>query len=238
MSRVSTGRGRPRKVGLVRFGCIGTDWCSDEAGDLHDRRAARGRCRRRRGTAGAGRDRAAAAGNRSAGAHRGMGAVGSDPGREDTGPARDRAGCGAAVGADPDAAARHLRGGQELPRARGRVRPLRLRPARPLRGPARAPGGVHQGHHVGDRPVRRHPPAPRRHLRAGLRGRARRDHRPRRARDLPRGRVRARVGLHRSSTTSPPGTCRPSTSSGPSARGWTRTARWAPTRCPPTRSTT
>ena len=48
---------------------------------------------------------------------------------------------------------------------------------------------------------------------------------------LPRGRVRRTCGATPSSTTSPPATCRPSTSSGPSARGWTRTARWAPTRC-------
>src|SRR5947208_1752086 len=69
-------------VNLVRFGHIGTDWCSDEAGDVRDRRATRGRGGGRTGAAGAGCDRVAAAGHRSAGAHRGLGAVGPGVSRE------------------------------------------------------------------------------------------------------------------------------------------------------------
>ena len=54
----------------------------------------------------------------------------------------------------------------------------------------------------------------------------------------PRGRVFARVGLHDHRRLHRAGPATSATSSGPSASRWTPTARWAPTRSRPTRSTT
>ena len=170
---------------------------SHASGEVHDRSRAADRCGRgtRRLRRRPGCDRRAARRHRHARSRRAVGRAGAR--RRGRRPRRrgDRARRGAADRTDPAAARRLLRG-QELPRARGGVRPLRLRPARPLGGAARAPDHLHQGDDVARRPVRRHRGPPRRHQRAGLRGRARRDHRPRRARDLPRGRVRPRLGLH------------------------------------------
>ena len=229
---LSTGRGRPRTVGLVSYWSIlvqigaAMKLVTFTTGGASPRSGRRRRARRVRDVTAL-----LPPGTGVLELIEGWASWGPVLRRDDTGPARDRAGRGAAArrrsrrrGATSSASARTTASTWPSSAAAATTSPTARRtcPSTPIVF-TKATTSV-------DRPVRRHRPAPgvTRELDyeaelGVIIGRG--------GRGISRERgASTTCGATRSSTTSRPGTCSATTSSGCSASRWTPTARWAPTR--------